>query len=241
MKGSVPLYHHVKNEILHDIQEGRWPPDAPIPSEAEISQQFHVSRTTVRQAIGDLVSMGFLVRQQGRGTFVAKRHHTAAVSPLYGFAEELRQRHNNVHVVVESISFEACPPPIAKRLEMGSELAVRISRTAHADNTCVFHETSYLRVPFHVDATQLVQTPDAFDYVYGFFEENGVRIGLGKQWIRAELATAHDVAILGVDSADPILVVERITQDIAGVPVEHSEVRYSSRLYEFQINLHRQM
>jgi len=70
MKGSIPLYHHLKNTLLAQIQSEKWESGELIPSEMELVRQFGVSRITVRQAIGDLVSTGYLVRQQGRGTFV---------------------------------------------------------------------------------------------------------------------------------------------------------------------------
>ncbi len=47
------------------------PPGTPVAPERALSQQFNVSRTTVRQALHDLAVEGRIVRQQGRGTFVA--------------------------------------------------------------------------------------------------------------------------------------------------------------------------
>jgi GntR family transcriptional regulator, arabinose operon transcriptional repressor len=50
-----------------------------IPSENELALKFGISRQTVRQAIGNLVSEGYLVREQGSGTFVsipAKKYPT---------------------------------------------------------------------------------------------------------------------------------------------------------------------
>lgn len=40
-----------------------------LPTEAELAQQFGVSRLTVRHAVGNLVLEGVLSREQGRGTF----------------------------------------------------------------------------------------------------------------------------------------------------------------------------
>ena len=43
-----------------------------VPTERELAERFATSRTTVRQAIAELVIDGRLERTQGRGTFVAQ-------------------------------------------------------------------------------------------------------------------------------------------------------------------------
>lgn len=242
MKTSVPLYHHLKNVLMQHIQEEEWAPGELIPSEPELARQYQVSRTTVRQAVGDLVSAGYLVRQQGKGTFVARRSPTLAASALYGFAEELRQRGHEVSVRVLDIAVVPCPEEVAKVLGLATEQAtpvIHVSRTAHADDVCMFHETSYLLPPLDLSSDELAQKRDVFNNIYGFFEQNGVVIGLGRQSVRATLGTTGDATLLGIQEGDPLLVVHRVTQDVTGTPVEWSQVRYPAHLYEYQINLHR--
>ena len=74
-------YRQVKQEILSWIHSSRLLPESQLPSEHDISEQFQVSRQTVRQAIGELVQEGWLYRIQGKGTFVAEPG-TRSVSQL---------------------------------------------------------------------------------------------------------------------------------------------------------------
>lgn len=240
MRTSVPLYHHLKSTLMSHIEEGKWAPGELIPSESELADEFHVSRTTVRQAVGDLVSSGYLVRQQGKGTFVAKRSATMASSPLYGFAEELRMHRRDVRVHVRSIKMIACPMAVADRLGILTEPVIHVSRTAHSGNTCMFHESSYLVPPVQLSPEELSRSSELFDHIYGFLERHGVKIGLARQTVTAELATEEDTHVLGVPSGEAVLVIRRVTQDITGTPVEFSEVRYPGHEYEYQINLYRQ-
>lgn len=225
---------------MQQMEEGRWAPGEMIPSELELSDQFHVSRTTVRQAIGDLVSSGYLVRQQGKGTFVARRHQTMASSRLYGFAEELRMMGRAVTVNVHSIKLAPCPETVANRLGVKSEPVIHVSRTAHCENQCMFHESSYIVPPVQLTSEELLTRTDLFDQIYAFLERYGVKIGLARQMVSAELATEEDACMLQVQQGQPVLVMRRITQDITGTPVEFSEVRYQGGLYEYQVNLHRE-
>lgn len=66
-------YNTVKQAIKSKILDGTFTPNQKISSESELMKQFGVSRHTVRLAIGDLVTQGWLYREQGAGTFCADR------------------------------------------------------------------------------------------------------------------------------------------------------------------------
>lgn len=66
-------YNMVKQAVKSRIIEGVYTPNQKISSESELMKEFGVSRHTVRLAIGDLVSAGWLYREQGSGTFCADR------------------------------------------------------------------------------------------------------------------------------------------------------------------------
>lgn len=66
-------YSIVRDYIKSKILDGTYQPHQKIKSESELMKQFGVSRHTVRLAIGDLVTEGWLYREQGSGTFCADR------------------------------------------------------------------------------------------------------------------------------------------------------------------------
>jgi GntR family transcriptional regulator len=68
--GQLQLYVQIYAIIKRMIDEGEWQPSGIIPSEDDLCRTFAVSKTTVRQAISDLVRDGYLRKQQGKGTFV---------------------------------------------------------------------------------------------------------------------------------------------------------------------------
>lgn len=77
---SKPKYLTIKNEIKERIQKGDYQVGEKIPSEAVLRAEYNVSRHTVRQSIAELVSTGYLVKQQGSGTFVSDQYKTQLTS-----------------------------------------------------------------------------------------------------------------------------------------------------------------
>jgi len=72
LNSSSPKYLRLKEEIVSWIAAGRYRPGDKLPSENELSGRFGLSRQTVRQSLGELVQEGWLSREQGKGTFVAR-------------------------------------------------------------------------------------------------------------------------------------------------------------------------
>src|SRR4030095_6453534 len=84
-----PLYRQIKTLITRSLVSGEWRPGAPIPSELELASRYSVSQGTVRKAVTELAEERVLVRQQGRGTFVASHAGARSQFPF------LRIRHDD--------------------------------------------------------------------------------------------------------------------------------------------------
>jgi GntR family transcriptional regulator, arabinose operon transcriptional repressor len=70
---AIPKYLQLKEIIKHHLEHERYTADQKIPSENELMTQFAVSRSTVRQALAELVNEGVLYKEQGRGSFFSGR------------------------------------------------------------------------------------------------------------------------------------------------------------------------
>jgi len=70
---SETKYSKIKSWIKSNILDGTFQPYQKISSESELMKQFNVSRHTVRLALGELVSEGWLYKEQGSGTYVSDR------------------------------------------------------------------------------------------------------------------------------------------------------------------------
>ncbi len=72
MTSTDPLHAQIRRELESRIRDGQWPPGTRVPTEAELGEQFGVSRITVQRALRDMADVGLVVRYRRRGTFVAQ-------------------------------------------------------------------------------------------------------------------------------------------------------------------------
>lgn len=71
LDGPEPMYRQIAVVIVTEIENGRYPPNRPVPSEAELCNRFGVSRRTARSAYDLLTDHGWIVRAPGKGTYAA--------------------------------------------------------------------------------------------------------------------------------------------------------------------------
>ncbi|WP_439097889.1 GntR family transcriptional regulator [Exiguobacterium profundum] len=57
-QSPLPIYYQIEAYLKQQIDDGLLKPGDTLPSEREFSEQFHVSRMTIRQAIMNLVNAG---------------------------------------------------------------------------------------------------------------------------------------------------------------------------------------
>jgi GntR family transcriptional regulator of arabinose operon len=80
MPGSRLKHQQLRAQLLGQIAGGRFCPGDALPSENQLAEMMQVSRTTVRQTLGDLEREGHVFRVQGKGTFVSKRQSEEAIA-----------------------------------------------------------------------------------------------------------------------------------------------------------------
>lgn len=70
----------IRNQLLERITTGELPPGSRMPSERELATRFDVARTSVREAMQGLLSMG-LVERRGNRSYVAEHLPDVVVEP----------------------------------------------------------------------------------------------------------------------------------------------------------------
>jgi DNA-binding GntR family transcriptional regulator len=72
VRSAVPPWRKVADDLRKRIESGEWPPGSPLPSLSALEEEYRVSRTTARKAIGALRDDGLVESVRGWGTFVTE-------------------------------------------------------------------------------------------------------------------------------------------------------------------------
>jgi GntR family transcriptional regulator len=87
---NVPFYSQLASYIEIQIQTGILKPGEKMLTEKELCEALHVSRTTVRQALSQIVDKGLMFRYRRRGTFIAEKKIERNINYLYNFTESIK-------------------------------------------------------------------------------------------------------------------------------------------------------
>ena len=100
-QADAPLWLQLRLHLKRQIEDGVLSPGEQLPSEAELCERFSVSRTVVREALGQLVVDGRIYKIKGKGAFVSKRKSDEEfVGTTMGFWEEMSGKGSQVQTKV---------------------------------------------------------------------------------------------------------------------------------------------
>ena len=88
---NAPLYIQIYKQILASIKSGEYKENTPFPSERELCERYHVSRSTIRQTISLLKEADYVYTIQGKGTFIKPQVFTQPLTEFYSFADTLKR------------------------------------------------------------------------------------------------------------------------------------------------------
>jgi GntR family transcriptional regulator len=181
-----------------------------IPSERQLSQDFGVSRLTVRAAIDELARQGYLVRRRGSGTFV-REPKIAQELAMTSFSEEMRRRGMRPGSQTLSLDVKHAGAYLGRCLHVSpSERIVVAKRLRLADDETMAIET--LHVP---EALVPGLTRADFDETsfYDLLEDRyGIEIVGGVQTIEPTVTNEEESDALGVPLHSPAFQFERTTR-----------------------------
>jgi GntR family transcriptional regulator len=227
---KIPLYHQLYELLETRIRSGQWKPGDMIPAESELIAQFVVSRITVRKVLDMLVSEGLLVRERGRGSFVASPKLAHGMTRIVSFTDDMRQRGFSPGTRIIFMGLVPAPRAIAEALSVpeGEELA-RIDRLRLADGEPLCVEESFL-IHRHIPGIL------GRDLVNNSLreikqKEYGIRWSRARQTIQAIPAPPEIARLLSIKAGAPLLFFERVTFSQDNIAVEYLKIYYRADRY----------
>lgn len=225
---KVPKYYRVKRAILALIDD--LPVGSALPTEREFAERFDTSRTTVRQAIAELVVEGRLERTQGRGTFVSQPK-LMQVRQATSFSQDLAAEGWSPGSRILAVSVEAATEDMAGplRVDVGQPVQ-RVERLRTRGDEVIAHEVAHLPGVFPGLAEELAARGSLYrtlDEAYGRV------VDAVEDSVETTLADPVAADLLGVDTGLPLLLVHRTAWDAQGQPVEWTRSLFRGDRFRF--------
>jgi GntR family transcriptional regulator len=217
---AIPFYRAVKRQLMDTLAGGEWKPGEAIPAERRLAERYGVSMGTIRRAIDELVAENMLIRQQGRGTFVASHNRDRLlfyffhvvphggtkeypVVRLLGFAKAKADK-----IAAETLSIAIGEPTFRIRnlLSLSSEPVIVDDITVSAARFPGMSERAFR---------------DRSSTVYNLYQTMfGISVVRTIERLRATTVD-HDIApLLKVPTGAPLLQIRRVALTYSDVPVE---------------------
>jgi len=210
---GVALYFQIEKYIREKIENDEWPKGHQIPSEPELAEYFKVSRSTIRQAISELVMQGLLIRKQGLGTFVSEPSFEGNYIKFY-FPEEIGQNHKLL-----KINQMNCSSSIARSLDLplGSMImeVIRL-RYIREENEPAILEKSYFRSELFPG----LEKEDLSKRIYDIIENKyDIKLIKAKTLIEPVLLDVNEAVYLGTAPGSPVLLLSRVCYTYQSKPI----------------------
>ena len=193
----IPVYYQLKEIIKEKITKGTWQVGQCIASERELTEAYGVSRMTVRQALGELVQEGLLVREKGKGTFVCEPK--VKQEDMMSFSDIIKKAGRSL--ITKVLDFEVINTPDELADTFDVEKIYKINRLRLVDGEAVANEVVYIPCEY----CGFVTKEDLEGSLFKLLEEKGYVIESTESALAAVIMDEELKNLFNVDKQIPLL------------------------------------
>ena len=231
---SIPYYYQIVSLLRRRIEAGELAPGSKLPKEVDLAKMFGVSRVPIRQALSLLQADGFISREHGRGTFVAKdlkKPQVVKLTGIIGWEVTIGTEHR-----LQSVDEAPLSSPLADFFGPSpSDRIIRFRRLRIMEGTPFSYIVNYLpkKVAERIKRAEF-RTNTMLDIL-----KNQLRVPLDRvqQTIQAIMADNEIAAQLMTEVMTPIMYVETFVRYKKGKPLLYSQTFYRGDRSEYSLEM----
>jgi GntR family transcriptional regulator len=224
----------IAEQLRHDIDTGAFFTDNRLPTENELTQRFGVSRVTVRQAIAQLLTEGYVVTKQGKGTYVSRQKFLHDLKPMRGFYDALVAQGVEPKTRLLEFAPATAPDAVVKGFGVTQDPCFQMKRLYLVDEAPIALVCSYLPP----EAGKLTWEQVNRNPIYVILETLlGATVSRADIRIRAQAAGVSVGKALGLSPRAAMLVMERESFGSDGKLKEHTSFFIRPENYEFTLSV----
>lgn len=234
------LYHQLLEILKELIEGGQWKVGTQIPTEEQLCSQYNVSKATVRCAVTELVSLGYLKKFQGKGTFLRRRKRGGNIEMLASL-DEGYSYHDPSHIVRVIENKTVLPEEdVRDCFNLGEgDFCFFLSRLIIADGAPL--SLQRFHIPYGLMSGGPMGPDDMSDLaMYAVIEDRfGIKIQRVKEMIDLSEIGKNDAGLLETPPGTPLLRVRHICYGYGDRPVIFCESLRRTDKYKRALELQR--
>lgn len=228
MNNNKPKYQIILDNIKNMICSGKLKPEQMIPSENQLTNEFGISRVTVRKALSILINEGYIFTVHGKGNFVCKPNFN-------DFTIQINKNEHNESLEYDSklINVNIIEPPSNIKILMqiyDNKKVVVVKRYIINQNEKIAYDIKYL--PYNPKEPILEKEFHYINYQVSNFTESTAQNIKKIMNIRADKADESLSKILNIDKDYPILILEETIKDINEQIIGYGTTFFISNKYK---------
>lgn len=233
----IPLYFQLKELIIEAIKSGEYKNGSLIPTEKEFSELYEISRTTVRQAVTELVQEGWLYRVKSKGTFVSTpKINQDFIQRLETFQEQMERSGMTPGTEVLKLEITRAEGHVAEALQIPEgEQVIYLHRRRFANDEAILTAETYL--PYKLCAF-VMEHDFVKESLYDILRQSEeTEVLCIKRRVEAVEALPCDVEYLHMKLGKPVHLFYSIGCNAFGRPIEYSVARYRGDRNSFEVTV----
>ena len=235
---KLPKYYLVKKAIVENIDNEVYDSKEPIPSERELMETYQVSRITIRKAIDELVTEGYLYKVQGKGTYVKTDEGSNNLFSITSCTEDVLKLGLTPSKKVVVSELVDANVKRAKALEITtSDNVYMIGRILYADKEPLNYTLTFLPEKIFPGLSKYDLKKESLYQI--ITEVYGVKITKARRTIEAIGAQDEIAEYLDIEEGTPIILFRCITYGIVNgreIPIENFKCYYRTDKFKFYID-----
>ncbi len=205
---QTPLYKALFNDLKKQIDAGQYKVGELIPSENDLCKEYGTTRPTVRQALNELIKLGYINRIHGKGSIVSEPKNGLGILSIKGSTAGVGKNNLTTRIVEKSVK-KPWPAHFPYELNETQQQAgcIYFSRLRYVNDLPTLYEETYITdinlprfISHNLEKNSLFETLQKY---------HNIEIKEGEQKIWAISAEKEIAKILGLKKNLPILHMKR--------------------------------
>lgn len=234
VNSNQPLYLVARDQLLASLARGQYAPGTALPPEKDLAAEYGISIGTLRKAVDELVSEGMLIRQQGRGTFVAMHDRDRLLYYFFHIVKTDGTKDTYPVVTLNQFSRGKADSTAAQKLQLKTgDPVFHLRNVLSLDGTVVMVDDITLPATGfpRLSEARVRNRPGT---LYQFYQDDfGLTVIRTTERLRAVAAPADIAGLLGMQRGAPVMMIRRVALGYSDEPIEWRVSHVDTRMHEY--------